>query len=180
MSDKKKVILGVTGSVATIKVPELVNIINNAGHDVKLVATQPSLYFLPKDDGWIDKIYTDNDEWPNEVYTRDDDVMHIYFRKWADVLVIAPISANTLAKIANGICDNLLTCVARAWGGKKPLIIAPAMNTNMWEDPITLEHIELIRKRYNLTVINPVEKNLACGDKGMGAMADIKDIANAI
>ena len=180
MTNKKKVVLGVTGSVATIKAPELIELIKNAGHDVKLVATQPSLYFLPEDNSWIDKIYTDGDEWPNGIYTRNDDVMHIDFRKWADILISAPISANTLAKIAHGICDNFLTCIARAWDKSKPLIIAPAMNTNMWTDPITQEHIELIRKRYNLIVIDPIDKNLACGDKGMGAMAKIEDIAKAI
>ncbi len=178
--NNKNIILGLTGSVATIKAPELVTEIKKTGHELKIVATGPSFYFLPEDNSWTEKIYTDGDEWPNKNYTRDDDVMHIDFRKWADVLLIAPLTANTLAKIANGMCDNFITCIARAWDKEKPFLIAPAMNTEMWEDPITQEHIDLINKRFNLTVIDPVEKTLACGDTGMGAMASIKTIVSKL
>ena len=135
---------------------------------------------MPEDSSWIDKIYLEADEWPNDKYVRDDEVLHIELRKWADIMLIAPVSANTMAKLAYGICDNLLTSVARAWDKSRPFILAPAMNTHMWEDIITQEHIELIGKRYNLKLINPIEKNLACGDKGMGAMASIETIVNFI
>lgn len=67
--------------------------------------------------------------------------MHIELRKWADCLLIAPLSANTMAKISNGLCDNLLTNVARAWDYNKPMILAPAMNTMMYENPITKKQI---------------------------------------
>lgn len=63
-------------------------------------------------------------------------------RKWADAFIIAPLDANTLAKIANGLADNLLTCVARAWDFNKPFYFAPAMNTCMWEHPLTNEHVK--------------------------------------
>lgn len=79
------------------------------------------------------------DEWSlwNE---RGDPVLHIELRRWADVFVISPLDANTMGKIANGICDNLLTCVARAWDPKMPLLFAPAMNTMMFDHPLTKEH----------------------------------------
>lgn len=82
------------------------------------------------------QVLRDDDEWScwNK---REDPVLHIELRKWADVFLVAPLSANTLAKMANGLCDNLLTCVARAWDFKRPLLVAPAMNTLMWESPFT-------------------------------------------
>lgn len=71
-----------------------------------------------------------------------DEVLHIELRRWADAFVIAPLSANTLAKLANGLCDNALTCTARAWDpSEAPLIAAPAMNTVMWEHPLTSQQI---------------------------------------
>ncbi len=101
-------------------------------------------------------------------------------RNWASALVIAPLDANTLAKIANGICDNLATCIARAWPvGQKPMFIAPAMNTAMWEHPITETHLSTLRS-WGVKVINPVVKTLACGDKGVGAMASRVDIVQHI
>jgi phosphopantothenoylcysteine decarboxylase len=95
--------------------------------------------------------------------------------------VIAPLSANTLAKMANGLCDNLLvcrlhhplliyilqTCVVRAWDFKKPLIVAPAMNTLMWDHPFTEKHLKELTS-LGVIVISPIEKLLACGDKGKG------------
>lgn len=94
-------------------------------------------------------LYEDDEEW--ESWTSlGDDVLHIALRNWADIFLIAPLSANTLAKLANGICDNLLTSVVRAWGTKekaKPFLIAPAMNTAMWEHPLTYQQINSILQR---------------------------------
>ena len=77
-------------------------------------------------------------------YDRDDAVLHIELRKWADVFVIAPLDANTLAKLAVGLCDNCLTCVWRAWDLAKPVVLAPAMNTLMWQHPFTRRHLRAI------------------------------------
>ena len=86
------------------------------------------------------------------------------------MFVVAPLSANTLAKMANGMCDNLLTCVVRAWDFSKPLLVAPAMNTYMWDSPFTTRHLEQL-EALGVTVVDPVSKKLACGDVGNGAMA---------
>src|SRR5204862_6344568 len=87
----------------------------------------------------------DADEWPGRGqgghYRRDDQVLHIELRRWADVLVIAPLDANTLAKLANGLTDNCLTCVWRAWEPSRPAVLAPAMNTLMWRHPATARHL---------------------------------------
>ena len=93
---------------------------------------------------------------------------------------MAPCDANTLAKIANGICDNLVTCIIRAWDCGKPLLVFPAMNTYMWTHPITEKHIQIISALPGHQVFNPVEKKLACGDFGMGALAPVEQIVEAI
>ena len=183
-----KIILGITGSVAATLTTKLAKALTNDGHEVKIVATKSSLYFiqnefmflLPKKELDID-VYTDSYEWPKDNYHKNDKVQHIEFRKWADILLIAPLSANTLAKISYGMCDNFLTCIVRAWEKNKPFLFAPAMNTVMWNDPITETQIDNLRLRFkNMVVINPTSKLLACGDNGIGAMADITDIVGTV
>jgi phosphopantothenoylcysteine synthetase/decarboxylase len=101
---------------------------------------------------------------------------------WADILLIAPITYNTIGKLAAGIADNFLTCIAAAWPkDHKPLVLAPAMNTRMWEDPIIADNLEWIGNRFiRLTVVEPVEGPLACGGTGMGAMAHVRDIVACV
>ena len=105
---------------------------------------------------------------------------HIDLRRWADAFVIAPCSANSLAKLANGLSDNLVTCVARAWDAQeKPLIVAPAMNTVMWKHRVTAQHVSTLRE-WDVIIVDPVAKELACGDVGVGAMASPTNIAQAV
>lgn len=179
-----KVLLGVTGSVAATLTPKLVEELLSRGFEVQVVVTDASLYFFKPDDVSA-KIWRNEDEWLNARYAKGDKVLHIELSDWADVLLIAPLDANTLGKIANGLCDNLLTCVARSWDvNKKPVVLAPAMNTRMWDHPVTEEHLNKIgdwlisRERYGLA--HPVSKMLACGTEGMGAMADVKTITNVV
>ena len=98
-------------------------------------------------------------------------------RDWADIFVIAPLSANTLAKLSNGLCDNLLTCVARAWKGN--IFVAPAMNTGMYNHPITKKQLSILME-YGYLIINPIEKMLACGEFGLGAMENPKMIVDFV
>lgn len=174
-----KILLGVTGSVAAILTPKLTAELLK-DHEAQVIGTKHSFYFwdpklLPV------KVWHDEDEWPGTGYIPESPILHIELRKWADILLIAPISANTLAKIANGIADNLITSVVRAWDKQKPIILAPAMNTQMWKHPATGEHIRKLSCWYSkFAVINPAIKLLACGDFGEGAMADIKLIVSAV
>ncbi|XP_077684647.1 phosphopantothenoylcysteine decarboxylase isoform X3 [Eretmochelys imbricata] len=94
-------------------------------------------------------------------------------------MLVAPLDANTLAKIANGICDNLLTCVIRAWDMTKPLLFCPAMNTAMWEHPITAQQVEQL-KDFGYMEIPCVVKRLVCGDEGRGAMAEVCTIVEKV
>ena len=174
------ILLGATGSVAAVRIPLLYRTLLNNGHEVKVVVTEPSLYFFePIELG--DALIRDADEWPGAKYTRGDRVLHIDLRNWADLFLIAPLDANTLAKLAVGLCDNCLTCVWRAWDTSKPAMIAPAMNTHMWEHPITARQLRTIREDFpKLEVIAPIEKALACGDVGVGGMAEVPAIVETV
>ena len=187
-----KIILGVTGSVAGILTPKLAGALIDANHEVQIVSTTPGLYFLPEG---VDKeleakteagpvkvpLFRDKDEWPIGGYHKKDPVQHIEFRTWADLLLIAPLSANTLAKISHGLCDNFLCCIARAWQKNKPFVIAPAMNTEMWTDPIIGDHFRSLYARYqSMKMVEPIEALLACGDTGIGAMARIETIVETV
>lgn len=172
----RNVLIGATGSVASIRVDALYRGLTLNGANVRVIATGNAMRFLHEVPG----IYGDEEEW-RQWRKMGDDVMHIEMRRWADVLIIAPLSANTLAKIANGLCDNLLTCVVRAWPiGMKPLLVAPAMNTFMWEHPFTRGQLETLENQLKMTVIQPQQKALACGDVGMGAMASVDTIIEAV
>ncbi|EDQ84779.1 uncharacterized protein MONBRDRAFT_29896 [Monosiga brevicollis MX1] len=136
-----RILIGFTGSVAAIKAQSLVEACQRAvpGATFKLAATAHAEHFLRAERELSLPVLTDRDEWTWQ--KRGDAVMHIELRKWADVLVIAPLSANTMAKLVHGLCDNLVTCIYRAWDLKRPVLVAPAMNTLMWEHPITAEQV---------------------------------------
>src|SRR4051812_48835159 len=152
------VLVGATGSVAAVRVPALFDALTADGHAVKVVATDAATYFfdpatiepasggreppVPDSTGGsrpplAATLFRDADEWPGDRYDPGAPVLHIELRKWAEILVVAPLDANTLAKLAVGLCDNCLTCVWRAWDPAKPVVLAPAMNTLMWENPFT-------------------------------------------
>ena len=196
---KFNLLIAISGSVATVKIPQLINLLDiefkNNNLNIRLVFTKSSLHFYKiasnyNVESWDNyqnilnsknmiEIYRDQDEWQS-YNTVGNKVLHIEMVKWADIFLIAPLSANTLAKISNGLCDNLLTCIARAWDYSKPMIVCPAMNTNMWNHLITKKHIELLKQFGNVIVVSPIVKKLACGDIGNGAMASLNDIVNIV
>ncbi|KAH1184288.1 hypothetical protein KIL84_014904 [Mauremys mutica] len=158
------VLVGVTGSVAALKLPILVSeLLEIPGLKVRVVTTERAKHFYNPQEIPV-TLYSDIEEW--QLWKgRTDPVLHIDLRRWADLMLVAPLDANTLAKIANGICDNLLTCVIRAWDMTKPLLFCPAMNTAMWEHPITAQQVEQL-KDFGYTEIPCVVKRLVCGDEG--------------
>jgi phosphopantothenoylcysteine decarboxylase len=190
----------------------------SGGAEVKVAATEPALSFFapeelgigngttPDDPLYVrgqSTLYLDRDEWPQErLFEVGAPVVHIELRRWAEALVIAPLDANTLGKMALGLCDNLLTCIYRAWDFDRPLILAPAMNTLMWEHPATKRHLQRLLEDHGggsaptdldaealcgminhrcerLRIAGPVTKRLACGDEGIGGMAAVGDIVDA-
>ena len=202
------VLLGATGSVAAVRVPALHDALAAAGHAVKVVATDAATYFFdPAPLRANNALVLDADEWPGRadgsLYQRGDAVQHIELRKWADILAIAPLDANTLAKLAVGLCDNCLTCVWRAWDTARPVVLAPAMNTLMWQHPFTRRHLRSLAadagaghipahlsddalvqqindRSPTLRIVGPITKALACGDTGVGAMAEVPEVVSAV
>jgi phosphopantothenoylcysteine decarboxylase len=196
-------LLLVTGSVAAIKTlklrAEILKLLP-PNSEVRIVVTQAAQHFLKpnllqKPDEETEKeenshhpqsppikFFCDQDEW-DSYQKRGDPVLHIELRKWADICCLAPLDANSLAKISHGMADNLLTCVMRAWEWKKkPVVLAPAMNTAMWEHPLTRPQLEIIRG-FNpemVTIVEPVSKVLECNDVGVGALAPLEDIAKTV
>ena len=174
------VLLGVTGSVAAIKTQNIVDEIVRKlrGVEVRVVPTEAALHFFGAKDIVGARVHVDAEEW--EWRKVGDPVLHIELRKWADVMLVAPLHANTLAKIANGLCVNLLTSTIRAWQcGQKPFLVAPAMNTAMWLHPITSSQLTLLQS-WGTIVIPPVSKLLACGDVGEGGLATVTSIVDAL
>ncbi|KAF4937528.1 putative phosphopantothenoylcysteine decarboxylase [Colletotrichum fructicola] len=142
---------------------------------------QPSLATIRKMKN-VDGIHLDEQEWVSP-WRRGASILHIELRRWADMMLIAPLSANTLAKIVNGFSDNLLLSVVRAWdpeglidGRKKRILVASAMNSAMHNHPITGKQLSALREWNWFEVLQPMEKTLACGDTGSGAMMDWREI----
>ncbi|CAO2161440.1 unnamed protein product [Urochloa humidicola] len=176
---RPRVLLAASGSVAAIKFEGLCRSVAEWA-DVRAVATASALHFIDRASfpSAAIPLHTDDHEWARWGRVGDE-VLHIELRRWADALVIAPLSANTLAKVAGGLCDNLLTCVVRAWDYGKPVYVAPAMNTFMWDNPFTARHLGVVRE-LGMSVIPPVTKRLACGDYGNGAMAEPSEICRTL
>src|SRR3989338_6636325 len=171
--NQKNVLIGLTGSIATVKASELTKELELAGFNVRLMSTPNALHFLTPLHLQLPvpyRILTDLDEW-SLFSCLGDPVLHIELRKWADLLIISPLDANSLAKLAHGLSDNLVTCVARAWDFERPFVVAPAMNTMMWNHPFTLKHLDVLKNELGISVVQPVSQILACGDVGPGAMA---------
>jgi len=184
VKDMVNLLLAVSGSVAAIKAAQIVSLFKEAldsdSSEIRVIVTEHASHFIDVSD--FDKLnvklYRDCDEW-SSWNGRGDPVLHIELRKWADVMVIAPLSANTLAKLANGLCDNLLTCVARAWDFDKKIFFAPAMNTLMWDHPVTSGQTWILNN-WGYTEIPPISKTLMCNDTGMGAMAEPQSIVDQV
>jgi phosphopantothenoylcysteine decarboxylase len=228
--DKFHVLLAASGSVATIKIQNIIHRLTTSYpslFSIRLILTrsasqflqgqsheQPSLSSIAQIPG-VDGIYLDEDEW-SVPWTRGAKILHIELRRWADMMVVAPLSANTLAKMVGGLCDNLLLSTMRAWdttgildvphtitfsagedgerksvtypseSRKKRILVAPAMNTAMWVHPLTQQHMRVLEEDWGvrnggwIEVLRPIEKELACGDVGGGAMCSWETIVKRI
>lgn len=193
--NKLHLLLACTGSVATIKLPLIIRSLARHSHlSIRVLLTPSAAHFLQGQSaeqpstkeiaGYanVDAVYVDADEW-SAPWTRGAPILHIELRRWADLLVVAPLGANALAKMACGMCDGLLLSVVRAWdagegedGGWRRIVVAPAMNTAMWRHPLTEGQLAVLRGWGWVDVLRPVERTLACGDTGDGAMCAWADI----
>lgn len=177
------ILIAVTGSVATIKVPLIISKLREIYGRyvvVQVIVTSSAKHFLStvKMPQGV-KVWHDDDEWSSRrgAGSETGQQLHVQLRRWADILLIAPLSANTLAKLASGICDNLVTSVFRAWNPKTPVIVAPAMNTHMYMNPMTKKHLDILKHECPyVTVLRPLEKVSIRGDIGMGGMREWTDV----
>jgi phosphopantothenoylcysteine decarboxylase len=230
---KHHLLLAATGSVATIKIPQILHALSHhPALSIRLIfsesarqflqgqsAEQPTIASLSQINN-VHGVYFDEHEW-TKPWVRGDSILHIELRRWADLMVVAPLSANGLAKVSQGLSGDLVSSVIRAWdfgglidgarpgvtlpydmgktkeeleglpeafreGRKKGIIVAPAMNTAMWSHPVTAKQLKVLEEEWGVgnggwfEVLRPMEKMLACGDTGSGAMRDWKAIVGVI
>jgi phosphopantothenoylcysteine decarboxylase/phosphopantothenate--cysteine ligase len=175
MSDQKTVVLGVTGGIAAYKAADLASKLVQSGMIVKTIMTGSATEFITpltfRNLTW-QPVVTDMFELNSEFSEQ-----HVALAEAADVVVIAPATANIIAKIACGIADDSLTCTVLAT--EAPVIVAPSMNDNMYKNPITQENIEKLKKR-GFVVVEPEYGRLASGKIGQGRLAEIEKIVEAI
>lgn len=166
----KTVLIGITGGIAAYKACELVRMFKRNGANVKVIMTPNALNFVTE---LTLQNLSQNNVAIHEFEIDDFKPEHISLADEADIFVIAPATANTISKLANGICDNLLTSVACAF--KKPVILAPAMNCNMWENKIIQENLKKLAE-LNYKIVEPESGFLACGYEGQGRLASVDKI----
>lgn len=173
--NNKNVLLGITGGIAAYKAPDLVRKLVALGANVRVVLTQSALEFVsplalqavsgnPVSDNLLDK-------------DAEAAMGHIELAKWADILLIAPATANFMAKLTHGLADDLLStlCLATA----APIVIAPAMNQQMWHASATQQNVNVLRQRH-VRILGPAAGEQACGDVGLGRMLEPQDIAHLL
>ncbi|PIW79938.1 MAG: hypothetical protein COZ98_04765 [Candidatus Omnitrophica bacterium CG_4_8_14_3_um_filter_43_15] len=168
---KKHIVVGITGSIAAYKACDIIRGLRGAGCDTTVIMTKESQEFVtPLLMSQIsgNQAYTDMFTPPKSW-----DVEHVSLAQSAKLILIAPATANIIAKLAAGICDDLLTCAVIA--SKAKVLIAPAMNSVMYEHPATVENIKKL-KSFGYKFIGPVKGRLACGDEGMGHIAGVDEI----
>ena len=170
------ILLAVTGSISAYKTYDVTREFVKAGHKVKIILTNGALEFI--------KANTFSYLGAQDVYTAEDDfnthknqgkVLHINLKDWMDILVIAPASANTIAKISNGLCEDLLGSVFLS-AQEKSILIFPAMNTQMYLNPITQKNIKILEELKNTFIHPPQEGLLACGEEGIGKLPELQTI----
>ncbi len=170
----KNILIGITGAIAAYKTCELIRLFKKNNANVKVVVTPNALNFVTKTT--LESL-SQNPLNVEQFNIKEYKPEHIALTDEADIFVIAPASANTIAKMTYGICDNLLTSTFCAY--KKQVVIAPCMNTNMWENPAVEENIKTLKER-GVIVVEPETGFLACGTNGKGRLAEIQTIYDTI
>lgn len=171
------ILLAVTGSISAYKAADLTSQLTKLGHQVKILMTPAATAFITP----LTLQVLSKQAVLVEVMTEDDpkQIQHIDLGKEADLFLVAPASANTIAKLAIGLADNMVTSTALALPQGTKKILAPAMNTKMLEHPATQRNLKLLQD-YDYQIIQPRYATLACGDQGAGALASIETILTTI
>jgi phosphopantothenoylcysteine decarboxylase len=174
MSKGKKIVLGVTGSIAAYKAADLASLLTKAEHDVRVVMTSDAQHFITPlpfktltHNPVVTNLYDEEEGWQP---------MHIRLADEADLLLIAPATANVIAKLAHGIADDALSCIALALNSQAGVLIAPAMNGKMWRHAATRANVKVLKSR-GAEFIGPDEGMLSCGYEGVGRLWPVEKIA---
>jgi phosphopantothenoylcysteine synthetase/decarboxylase len=170
----KHIVLGVTGSIAAHRAADLASLLVKAGHEVRVVLTRDAQRFITplpfktlSRNPVITDLYEEEEGWKPA---------HIRLADEAQLLLIAPATANTLAKLALGLADDALSCIALALNERAKTLVAPAMNGRMWQHPATQNHVATLKER-GVEFIGPEAGSLACGYEGLGRLWPVDQIA---
>jgi phosphopantothenoylcysteine synthetase/decarboxylase len=174
MSQSKNIVLGVTGSIAAYKAADLTSLLTKQGCDVRVVMTADALRFITavpfktlSRHPVVTDLYDEEEGWQPT---------HIELADGADLLLIAPATANTIAKLALGLANDALSCVALALNPRANILVAPAMNGKMWLHPATQQNVATLRSR-GVEFIGPEEGLLSCGYEGLGRLWPVEKVA---
>jgi phosphopantothenoylcysteine decarboxylase len=177
MKTNKKIVLGVTGSIAAHKAADLASLLTKAKCDVRVVMTADAQHFITPlpfktltRNPVVTNLYDEENGWQP---------MHIQLADEADLFLVAPATANVIAKMANGFADDALTCIALALNPKAKILIAPAMNGKMWLHAATQANVATLKKR-GAEFIGPDEGMLSCGYEGIGRLWPVERIAQIV
>jgi phosphopantothenoylcysteine decarboxylase/phosphopantothenate--cysteine ligase len=171
-------LVGISGGIAAYKIPELIRSLIKAEAEVRVTTTRHALEFVTERTLQTlsgHPVYTDVFAAINEHATE-----HISLPEWADMMIVAPATANVLGKMASGIADDALTTTLCSCAARKPVVLAPAMNDKMWENPATQHAISTLRTWPNISILEPDEGPLACGTSGKGRMPEPAVLQEAI
>lgn len=176
MDKKKNIVLGVTGSIAAHKAVDICSQLTKAGAGVCVVMTRDAMEFISplpfktlSHNPVVTSLYDEDENWQPA---------HIRLADEADLILVAPATANTIAKLANGLADDALSCVVLAANPEAKLIIAPALNGKMWQNQATQSNVESLKGR-GAEFIGPDEGGLACGYEGFGRLSPVEKITEA-
>lgn len=174
----KNILIGISGGIAAYKICSLINHFIKEGADVRVIMTDAAKKFVTP---LTFQALTNHPVYSDlfEIYDQNA-VEHIWLAKWPHVFVLAPATANTIGKIAQGFADNMLTTVIMALPKKTKVVIAPAMNTEMWNNEIVQKNVDILKKMDKYIFVDPRPGILACRDEGIGKVADSKDIISSV
>ena len=172
-----KVLLGVCGGIAAYRACDLVRRLCEAGDEVSVVMTPAATRFVTP----LTLATLSGRPVGSSLFDEStEEIDHIRLARWPDLVVVAPATANSLARFAHGMADDLLSTVILATHRDVPILLAPAMNTAMWDNPLVQRNMEVLKSTGRFEVVPPVEKTLACGETGVGGLADEEDLLAAI
>ena len=168
-----KIIVGITGGIAAYKAPELVRLLKKAGHEVRCAATEHALEFVTR----VTLETVSGAPLYSDLFASGR-TEHISLKDWGEMLVVAPATANIIGKVASGIADDALSTLLLAFSSK-PVVMAPAMNCEMWAHPAVQRNVETL-KSWGIRMVGPAEGELACGVSGVGRMSEPEEIVKSV